>query len=174
VGASQHSKRWTTLVAASQGWQEDNLGRGGTGYLTTAGIAGCGRVVCPDYQGMLSQLITLNPPIVVVAGGQNDQLQDPTREKAAIEGFYRDLRKGLPSAQIIAVGPSSPDPVPGRHLVEINDQVRTSAAAIGALYVDLLHPSVITSRMVLADKTHVGDAGHAAIAARVEVALKRS
>lgn len=171
VGASAKSKRWTTLVAASQGWEEDNLGRGGTGYLTTAGLQGCGRAVCPNYQGMLSDVSALKPDIVVVAGGQLDQVQDPAKESAAIAAFYRSLRSRLPDAKIIAVGPSSPDATPGTHIDAIDKEVRAAATAIGATYVELLHPSVIAPSMVLADNTHVNDAGHAAIAARVEAAL---
>jgi Lysophospholipase L1 and related esterases len=174
VGASEHSKRWTTMVAASQGWQEDNLGRGGTGYLAQAGVAACGKADCPDYRGMLAQLITLDPDVVVVAGGQNDQLLDPARVKIAIQTFYRDLRKVLPSAQIVVVGPSSPGPHPGRRITAIDDQVRASASAIGAVYVSLLQPSVIVTAPNLAAEGAVGNAVHAAIAARVETVLANS
>ncbi|HWU46765.1 MAG TPA: SGNH/GDSL hydrolase family protein [Humibacter sp.] len=172
VGAVDHTKRWTTMVAASQGWQEDNLGRGGTGYLTEAGVKACGSAHCPNYLGMLAQVITINPSVVVVAGGLNDQLQDPEREKIAIETFYRDLRKGLPSAQIVAVGPSSSSRDPGRRLAAINNEVRGSAAAIGAVYVNLLAPSVITTDPALMTKSKIGNATHAAIAGRVEDTLE--
>lgn len=160
------------MVAASQGWQEDNLGRGGTGYLTEAGVKACGSAHCPNYLGMLAQVITINPSVVVVAGGLNDQLQDPEREKIAIETFYRDLRKGLPSAQIVAVGPSSSSRDPGRRLAAINNEVRGSAAAIGAVYVNLLAPSVITTDPALMTKSKIGNATHAAIAGRVEDTLE--
>src|SRR4051812_899287 len=36
VGNSDHSKRWTTIVAKAEGWREINIAKGATGYLTTS------------------------------------------------------------------------------------------------------------------------------------------
>lgn len=173
VGATENSKRWTTLLSAAEGWQEVNIARGGTGYLTTAGLAGCGRQFCGNYQASVKEAIENRPDIAVVAGGQNDQLQDPVAERGAIAKVYQTLRAGLPDAQIIAVGPSSPDAKPGRNIVAIDADVEAAAREAGALYVSLLNPPVVQSNMVLADKTHVDNAGHAAIEQRVAAAITK-
>lgn len=171
VGSSEMSKRWTTMLSAAEGWQEVNIARGGTGYLTTAGLAGCGRPFCDNYQASALIAIKNKPQIVVVAGGQNDQLQDPVAEEAAIVKVYAELRAGLPDAEIVAVGPSSPDAEPGRNIIAIDAAVRAAAAQNDAIYVSLLDPPVVKPEMVLADKTHVDDAGHAAIEQRVAAVL---
>lgn len=173
VGASETSKRWTTRLSAAEGWQEVNVARAGTGYLTTAGLLECGRTFCPNYKGAVLEAIRNKPQIVVVAGGQNDQLQDPVAEQAAIAEVYHDLRAGLPDAQIIAVGPATTDAQPGKNLLAIDDAVRLAATDNGALYVSLLNPPVIQPGMVPADKGAPDDAAHAAIEQRVAAALSK-
>lgn len=173
VGASEMSKRWTTRLSATEGWREVNVAHPGTGYLTTAGLQVCGREFCPNYQGAVAEAIKNKAQIVVVAGGQNDQLQDPSAEQAAIAKVYRDLRAGLPDAQIIAVGPSTPDAEPGKNLLGIDAAVQTAAAQNEAVYVSLLAPPAIGPGMVLADSAAAGDAVHAAIEQRVAAAVSK-
>jgi hypothetical protein len=51
--------------------------------------------------------------------------------------------------------------------------VRDAALAVGADYVSLIAPTpVLTEDMFIADRAHVGDAGHAAIADRVVSVLR--
>lgn len=173
VGASETSKRWTTRLSAAEGWQEVNVARAGTGYLTTAGLAECGRTFCSNYEGAVAEAIRNKPQIVVVAGGQNDQSQDLAAEQAAIAKVYHDLRQGLPDAQIIAVGPSTAQPQPGPKLLAIDAAVKAAATANDALYVSLLDPPAIQPGMVPADKGTVDDAAHAAIEQRVAAALNK-
>lgn len=170
TGASSEERRWTTLVAEDRGWDEINLGLGGTGYLTTAGIQGCGQDFCPNYQEVVIEAADLKPRIVIVSGGQNDFLkfgQDPATVKNAINGTLKDLRKSLPKAKIVVVGPSTTGKVRGA-VVDMDAAVQKSSRAVGATYISLLKPrSVIEADMVLPDKTHVDDSGHRAIAQRV-------
>lgn len=170
TGASDQSRRWTSLVAASQGWQETNLGLGGTGYLSTATKNGCGQTYCASYREVAARAVQLKPDIVVVAGGQNDFTafgRDPAAVSAAIDETFATLRRGLPKAEIIAVGPSTPGGVSGS-VVALDAAVRTAATSVDATYVSLITPdSVIRPEMVVADGAHVDDAGHRAIADRV-------
>jgi lysophospholipase L1-like esterase len=163
VGASDPSLRWSSLVAAAAGWEEVNLGQVGTGYLTN------GKSAFPNFAEMIPTAVGADPDIVVVAGGQNDIAVGLPDETVAIGTFYRELRDALPDARLIAVGPSYPVPFGDAEVV--NTAVRDAAAAVGADYVDLLNPAVLLPEYVVPDSVHVNDAGHAAIAARVDAAL---
>lgn len=171
-GASSTAKRWTTLVAASQGWRESNLALGGTGYLTSASAAQCGKPSCPDYRGVIAEAAQVDAAVVVVSGGASDRNQSIAAERDAISTFYRTVRESFPTAKVIAVGPIAPKARIGASVVQMDEDVRSAAAAIGALYVDMLDPVVLSAKMVASDHANANDAGHAAIAARVEAALK--
>ncbi len=170
VGASEQSKRWTSVVSAEEDWEEINLANGGTGYLRTAKEAGCGKAFCPNYQDVVAAVVRNNPDIVVVAGGQNDVGMDLNDVRSAIESTFRTIRQELPNVKIIAVGPSAP--VAGDDITAIDSEVRKAAAAVKATYISLLDPPVLSKSMFLTDGAHVGDEGHLAIAARVTENLK--
>lgn len=177
TGASSEEKRWTTLLSASKKWQEDNFAQGGTGYLRaieSGGAPACGEEVCPNYQYAVPQVIADNPATVIVAGGQNDLgafEKDPAPVAQAIDRVYAGLRKGLPKAKILAVGPSTPGEVTPL-VAELDALVQEAARRHGAAYVSLIDPDVVEDDMVAPDGQHVTDAGHAAIAKRVAAALR--
>ncbi len=174
TGASSPGLRWTSLVAAQRGWQETNLGFGGTGYLTAAGVQGCGRPVCPNYQDVVDQAVAAEPDIVMVAGGQNDFPAFETnrpRVTKAVNQTFAELRRELPEARLIAVGPSTTGKV-NPTVTAFDAVVERAAQAHEVTYISLIRPTpVITSGMVLADRAHVNDEGHQAIADRVLKAL---
>jgi lysophospholipase L1-like esterase len=174
-GATRPALAWASIVAAEEGWKAVNLGRGGTGYLTTSGLNGCGQEYCPNYQEMVAEAVKARPDIVVVAGGQNDfsaYSQDPDAVGAAIDATYATLREELPDARIIAVGPSIPTAAPaGPTATGFDAAVKEAAEGVGGTHISLIDPPVFTDAMILPDRAHVGDEGHAAIAKRVEQAL---
>lgn len=173
-GATSPQTTWVALVASAKGWGYDNLGKGGTGYVTVSDVNGCGLAVCPNYQDMTGAAIASKAAIVVVAGGQNDVpafAQEPAKVKQAIHSTYAKLRAGLPNAQIIAVGPSTPFDI-NAQVIEFDQAVEEAAAAVGAKYVSLIEPNVIVPDMVVGDKAHVNDAGHKAIAERIVATLR--
>lgn len=174
TGASVPSKRWTTLVAKSFKWEEANDGRGGTGYLSTADANGCGLSFCPNIESMTDRAIEAAPAVVFVAGGQNDFgpfVENPDAVKASIAATYAKLRKALPKAKIVAVGPSTPWNV-DHPVIGLDAAVEKAAKTVGGTYVSLLSPNVIKKEFVLPDGGHVNDAGHQAIAERVISALR--
>ena len=175
-GASNVNTRWVTLVSKAKGFKMVNLGRGGSGYVTVAGIEGCGLARCPSYPEMVPLAIDAEPQptTVVVAGGQNDFIEfarDPEGVTAAIKKTYADLRKGLPKARIVAVGPSTPWDV-SSSVVAMDKAVQEAAASVKASYVSLISPNVVKPDMITKDGAHVTDAGHKAIAERVIAALR--
>ena len=174
-GTTDPTLAWASLVAEQEGWKALNLGRGGTGYLTTSGVNGCGKEYCPNYQEMVTDAVNARPDIVVVGGGQNDFTlfsEDADAVRAAIGATFTALREGLPDARIIAVGPSIPAATPGGPTATAFEAaVKDAVEAVGGSHISLLDPPVFTDAMILPDNAHVDDAGHAAIAARVEEAL---
>jgi lysophospholipase L1-like esterase len=174
-GASSPTLAWASMVAAEEGWKVVNLGRGGTGYLTTSGVNGCGEEYCPNYQEMVPEVVKARPDVVVIAGGQNDFTafsQDPDAVRSAIEATYTAVRQELPDARILAVGPSIPSAAPpGPTATGFDAIVQEAAEAVDATYISMLDPAVFTDAMILPDGGHVNDDGHAAIAERVLAAL---
>lgn len=175
AGASGPSGRWVTLVALKEGWEPDNLGRSGTGYLATGTTAECGLLKCPNYGGIVSLAVAARPDFVIVSGGESDFevfLKNPQSVIAAIDATYNSLRIGLPDTPIYAIGPSTTGQVT-KSIVAFDTAVHTAANRIGATYVSLLEPNVIKPTFIATDGVHVNDAGHAAIAARVEQSIKK-
>lgn len=173
VGASSPNTRWTAVLAGREKWREINLGRGGTGYVTVADPANCGLAACPAYTSMIAEAVADKPSIVVVAGGQNDftaYSKDPAAVEAAVHKVFQDLHNALPAAKIVAVGPSTPYSVE-KTVTALDASVQREAKAVGATYVSLINPDVITPEMVVADRSHVNDSGHAAIAQAVAAAM---
>jgi lysophospholipase L1-like esterase len=166
VGASDPDRRWTSLVAGRMGWLEDNLGIGGTGYLKAKGDE-------KNYLGRIDDIVAADPDIVVVAGGQNDDTLDYDRGAlfSGVQYLFDRIRVRLPMVRIIAVGPSFPVAVTPEQL-EFDSAVREAVEKVGGQFVSLLRPPVIDPSMVMPDRLHVSDAGHAAIAQRVLAVLR--
>ncbi len=174
-GASSEPMRWTSLVSQKMGWIEHNFGRGGTGYLATSSREGCGLDFCPNYLGMLDDVASSDPDIVVVAGGGNDMpefMSNSGPVSRAITDTFNQLRKRLPNARIIAVGPFARDVTSS--VIAFDLVVQDAARAIGGEYVSLIAPNpVVQEDMFLADGAHLNDSGYAAIADRISSALHR-
>lgn len=175
VGASSPATRWVTLVAVKEGWEPQNLGRSGTGYLSSGAPSDCGKIKCLNYVGMVPLAVADKPNFVFVSGGQSDFeafLKDPASVITAIDATYNSLRVGLPDTPIYAIGPSTTGTV-NKKILEFDAAVRAAAARVGATYVSLLEPNVVKPTFISPDRAHVNDAGHAAIAARIEESIKK-
>lgn len=173
--ASSTLKRWSSLVAAHEGWLENNMSRGGTGFVKTSNASGCGLAYCPSIPEMAAAAVAARPEVVVVSAGRNDQAimgSNPASVHTAIDAAFATLRSGLPGARIIALGPMYDDAAPGAALQQIDAWVKEAAAAHGATYVAGVpswlvgHPEWISS-----DGVHQNDAGHAEDARRLIAAI---
>ncbi|MBY4401924.1 SGNH/GDSL hydrolase family protein [Rhodococcus fascians] len=172
AGASDVSRRWSSLVSADNGWTEENIAVGSTGYQLAA--PECGAERCGSFEDMASFAVTLDAPIVIVGGGSNDFaefVRDPTGVVNAIFDTFGTLRTGLPAARIVAVGPASAGNVPP-FATAYEGVVRDAVTAVGGKFVSLTAPDIIDERMLLPDGVHVDDSGHAAIAEAVEQVLR--
>lgn len=174
IGASGPEARWVTLVSVEHDWEPVNLGRSGSGYATAGEIAGCGPAKCPSFVDMVPLAVAAHPGVVFVSGGQSDLstfASDPAAVTAAIDKTYDSLHADLPRVPIYAVGPSTTGDVT-KQLVALDAAVQSAAQRVGATYISLINPNVIKPTLVAADGAHLNDAGYAAMAARINAAIK--
>jgi lysophospholipase L1-like esterase len=166
-GAGAASKRFTTLTAQSMGWTEINMASGGTGYLAECWVNG---KLHPNYLAVLKS-ITIQPDIVIVSGGRNDQWN--TKTSAAIPVFFSTLRAKFPNAQLIVTSPLwDARRQPPAKMNLIKSAVRVSASANGATYIDLHEPLTGHYEYLTKDWVHPNARGHAAIASALTAQLR--
>jgi hypothetical protein len=165
TGASDTTKRWTTIVSKAQGWHQVNLAHGGTGYVK-ASASGCDSKGCPNFAGMVQEVAATQPGRVVVAGGLSDITLEIAEVEPMIQKTYADLRAALPNSTIIAIGPPAIAGVTPK-LSDFDAAVRRAAETVGAQYISLIDPDVLDESMTLFGNTQLNDAGQAALAQRV-------
>jgi lysophospholipase L1-like esterase len=173
VGASTHSKRWTTIVAKAEGWLETNVAKGGTGYLESS-HEGCGLNFCPNYTGVVSEAVAAGPAIVFVAGGRNDVDAPEAEENEAISAFFSTLRSALPQARIIVVSPVWDDGKPPAALTDMTKVIHREAISVGATFLDVGQPLRAHPALLIADGVHPNDKGHAALAKATLAAMAKA
>ncbi len=168
--ATASSQSWSRMLSDRLGWEEVNLGRGGTGYATSS-TAGCGKRYCPSYVEMVAEVVKVRPEIVIVSGGANDAGKSNLR--SSVNEFFRALRKSLPSARIIAVSPfwrASPYP---EWLRELGQTVKAASQANNGQYLDIGHPFEGEPRFLAKDGIHPSVDGHVELARVVLSALEQ-
>lgn len=119
------------ILSDRMGWRAVSFGQGGTGY-TSAGDQSQGKSV---YLARVPKVIAAKPDIVIVQGSTNDHA--PAAEtRAAAEAVYAALKKGLPKAKIVAVGPlSPPDAVPAE-VAETRAGLIAATRTAGVTFID--------------------------------------
>ena len=85
---------------------------------------------------------------------------------AVSDKTYGDLRVQYRDAKIVAVDPSADGDV-DTAAVGFDSAVQNAAERVGATYVSLIAPNVLTPDMFADDGSHVQDTGHPGIADRV-------
>lgn len=175
TGASDKSKRWTSLVAQAEGWSETNHAYGGSGYVTRGtGKSTCGENICPTYDEAIEVAAKDDPrpDFVVISGGRNDG--DDPRVEQGVPKFFHDLRDAFPDAKIYVTSPI----IAGSESTKIVDKlaklVRRAADDNHCVYLDIGQPLAGHAGWLIADKVHPNDYGHAATARAVESAIRDS
>lgn len=161
--------QWVGPVAKNLGWDPINLGRGGTGYSTSAGAAGCGLDYCPTFPEMATAAINRAPEVVVISGGQNDGTKDVSQ---GAESLFSQLRQGLPHARIIVISPLWRASAMPDSLKRISSQVKQAAKANGVEYVDVGNPLQGRPDLITSDGTHPTAAGYKVLVNAITKALK--
>lgn len=163
-GASEKSKRFSSLVAASLGATEKNVGDDGAGYAKK-GTDG------RTYSDLVAAVASDHPDVVVVTGGRNDSVADPDTLKAAVDAFFTALHKALPQARLIAVRPFWGDSDAPPEVTALGGLVEAAVTAAGGTYLDLPDP-LHGHPDWMADDADPNAAGYRAIARALEVKLR--
>ncbi len=168
---------FTTVLAAAERWNENNFGRGGTGYFTELhdqhALGGCRETFCPKYEDVIPAVVKIRPAIVMVSGGRNDRGHGASEEEASIAGFFRALRQQLPHARILVTSPLWDASVPPKAMGTIAAAVKRQSAAVAAEYLDLGQPLAGRTDLLAADHVHPNDQGYAVIAAVIKSKISR-
>lgn len=161
VGIGSEGPDWPTTVSAALGWNAVNLAAGGTGYVTEAGVEGCGKEHCGAYLEQ-STAIAGNPDIIIVSGGRNDS--GDGIEAAALK-LFTTLHEENPNATVIALSPWMDDDPPGDALTAAATAIHAAADASDVAYIDTGQPFVGHPELISADGVHPNADGYAALSA---------
>ena len=181
AGASSPDKRFSTLICRTLGWEEINLGIGGT---TMTGRDDTGMIVDEESGiGRVPDILHAAPDMVIVLYGANDfAAGKPLGEAGQFrQGTFlwdydtalRGLIENLPDAQIILstlvyrADGETPN-VLGMVLEDYNGVVRHLADRYGLKLADAGANAGIDARnfaALSADEAHLNDDGHQRLAA---------
>lgn len=159
-----------TGIAGQLGWKPVNLGRGGTGYVTSAGKSACGLDYCPPFPMMAADAVAATPSTVVVSGGQNDGDADVS---AAAKMLFTQLRTSLPKARIIIVAPLWRATAYPESMVALRADVKAAAAAASVTYVDVGNPLENHPDLISSDGVHPTRQGYALLSKTIADAIEK-
>lgn len=176
VGATSLGTRWTTRLSSSLGWEEVNLGQGGSGFTGGGGVDPATGKERPSYPEMIPEAVAAKPNVVVVATAGNDFNRGPEAFQPAITDFFTTLRAGLPNAKIIVVSTFWRGPGEHEHLAVLNESLAAGAESVGGRYLDIGDDfqNSLAEGLLGSDEIHPNDVGHAYLAAAVEKAYTAS
>jgi lysophospholipase L1-like esterase len=163
-----------TVAAQRLGWAPPQIAAaGGTGYTTQRVLEG---VRSGTYVERIAAAVEGSYyDVVVVAGGNNDDTAafDPAQFRAAVRTVLDEVRTNLPEAQLVVLGPYSPDGTGYQAQRTIEQE---EAARVGAVFVDQVAEGWMRGRRGLlnSDGFHPNDAGHAHLGGRAAAALSRA
>jgi lysophospholipase L1-like esterase len=166
AGASAPERRWTSIVSRRLGWIEVNRG------LSSSTLASVGRRTPSGEQRWREALAGPPADIVYVMYGANDVLADvplgdpdtPGTFRHAAMAVLRGMREALPDAALVVCAPQ-PSRATAARREPYDLALAEAAAAAGALFVPAgsAFPEGRLGELT-ADRLHLNDAGHAAVA----------
>jgi lysophospholipase L1-like esterase len=167
TGASDPSKRWSTVICAERNWQEFNPSVNGLGFINNREA---------DHVDEPGEVIADNPDIVFITMGLNDNFSFDTAApqiKKQITTDFTRLKTALPKARFIVVEPFWYTDDRPESLGIISGWVKDAAGAIGADYIpDASHWIEHHPEWMYSDGLHPNDKGYAEMAVRMDAALK--
>ncbi len=169
TGASDPSKRWSSIICAERGWTEFNPSVNGLGFINNRGTFGDG-----DEP---SEVIANDPDILFITMGLNDNFsydRAADRIKAQITDDFTRLKTALPDARIIVVEPFWYTDQRPESVQIIIDWVKDAAGVIGADYIpDASHWIEGHPEWMASDGLHPNDDGYAHMAVEMDAALTK-
>ncbi|SMQ59818.1 SGNH/GDSL hydrolase family protein [Agreia sp. VKM Ac-1783] len=165
TGASDPSKRWSSIIAAERGWNEVNPSVNGLGFVNN-------RDRLPEGGDLVDAVIASDPDILFVTMGLNDNFSMPEKSDevhSAIVSDFAKLRSALPETRIIVVEPFWYTDERPQSLATISGWVAAEARVIGAEYIEGAshwiegHPEWMAD-----DGLHPNDEGYAQMARRMD------
>lgn len=159
TGADNRFDRWSTLVSNDRGWLELNYGFGGTNYATKGNLQG-GQA----YADRLTDLILSAPDVVVVSSAGNNL--DLGQEEGIVKTF-RELREGLPRAQIIATSPYYSAGERPAEFDDFGEDIKRAVESVDGQYVAVGLPLEDRFETISADNFHPNEIGYRALAAAI-------
>jgi lysophospholipase L1-like esterase len=167
AGAGIGAAGWPSLVSGPRGWRMVNRAVAGTGFVN------------PGWTGQpirtqVAAVVKARPGIVFVAGGHNDRRFGAAATGRAAAEVLERLRRELPDAVIVVLGPIWQSGSPPQQIRGIRDRLRTLAQAVDALFIDPLRDGWFSGearRLILSDGIHPSDRGHRRMADLVTAAL---
>jgi lysophospholipase L1-like esterase len=165
TGATDPSRRWSTIICAERGWQEVNPSVNGLGFVTN-------RDARHDLPG---DVIAADPDIVFVTMGLNDVFSFDVAADEIHRQIGDDLRRmkdALPAARFVVVEPFWYTSERPPALETIIGWVADGAAAIGADRIPgASHWIQGREGEMASDGLHPDDAGYRHIADEMDAAL---
>lgn len=159
---------WTGLMARDRDWTEINLGRGGTGYVTTAKPSACGRPSCPSLPDMTPAAIAEKPDVVIIQAGQNDGKKDVATASLTM---FTQLREALPRTRIVVLSPLWRATAYPKSLTQMSAVLKKNAATAGIDYVDVGNPLQGRPDLFTVDGVHPTAEGYRVLATAIEKAV---
>ena len=189
AGASSPERRFSTIVCRALGWEEINLGIGGT---TVVGRDDAGQVVTLDSGiGRVPDVLDAEPDLVFILYGANDFGQScPLGEHRQFrqgtffwdyDTMLRGLLEGLEPNQITIstcqyrADAETPNAL-GLTLADYNRVIREAGERYGLCTLDAYGEAGIGARdwaQFSADDAHLNDAGYEVLAAYFTEALRK-
>ena len=167
-GAGYGRAGWPAIVSASLGLRPLNRAVPGTGFVNPGWTA-------QPIRTQVGAVIRADPRIVFLAGGHNDRRFSTAATRAAALAVIDRLRRALPDARLVVIGPIwSGDSAPAS-LLRLRDALRRKAAAVGAQFIDPIRGGWLAGaakRYIGPDGLHPTNAGHRHIASMVLRAVK--
>ena len=168
AGAGTGRRGWPAIVSAAHHWRVVNRAVAGTGFVN------------PGWTGQpvrtrIATVVRARPGIVFVAAGHNDNRFGRHVTGKAADAVLRRLRRALPDAVIVVIGPIWANGSPPASIRGIRAELRASAAEIDAIFVDPIRDGWFAGaagRLILDDGIHPSNAGHRRIARLVLAELE--
>ena len=165
TGASDFSKRWSSIISEARDWNEFNPSVNGLGFVRNRSIG----------NDLTDQIIDSDPDIVFITMGLNDNFaydEAADQIKAAITADFTKLKNALPEARFIVVEPFWYTDNRPASVEIIIDWVEDAAEVIGADYISgSSHWIEGHPEWMAADGLHPNDEGYAEMAIRMDEEL---